>query len=132
MKLSRVTLISILFCLSGFMTAQNISPEIINGFKNGNITQIQEYFAETLTIDIKVLGINKSNVKKAQAIEELKKFFEAYSTIDFKIIHTGERNNSSYAIGKLITNEGEYRITIFFKKISEQYLIDQIKIEASN
>ncbi|NLZ73991.1 MAG: DUF4783 domain-containing protein [Bacteroidales bacterium] len=43
--------------------------------------------------------------------------------------HQGDRNNSAYIIGTLITSNGEFRLNCFLKKTSENLFIDRIRIE---
>lgn len=114
------------WCLTCMVNAQKVSPEISSGFKSGNGAVIGKHFAET--VDINVLGNAKTNLEKTLAINELNKFFGNNPPKDFSIIHNGERDNSCYVIGKLVASD-EFRVTIFLRKVGNNYLIDQVKIE---
>lgn len=127
MKTMKFLLLSFFCCCSLVLYSQNVSPEINAGFKSGNVALITKYFAESL--DVKILSASKNNVSKSNASNDLAAFFRRNAPKDYVVLHTGERNNSSYCIGKLTTSNGEYRVTLFFRKVDSKLLIDQLKIE---
>jgi len=126
MYATKLFISSVFCCLTCMINAQKVAPEISEGFKSGNGVVIGKYFAET--VDVYVAGSAKTNLTKTLAIAELNQFFKNFPTKNFSIIHNGERDNSCYVIGKLISSE-EFRVTIFLKKFGNNYLINQVKIE---
>ena len=126
MHVTKFFIVGVFCCLTCMINAQKVSPEISDGFKSGNVAVIGKYFAGT--VDVYVPNSTKTNLTKNLAINELSQFFKNFPPKSFSVIHNGERDNSCYIIGKLISSE-EFRVTIFLKKVGNNYLIDQVKIE---
>ena len=68
--------------------------------------------------------------KKNVAETILKDFFTQYRTRDFVIRHQGGTNDAQYAIGSLKTDKGDFRVYFLLKKVGEDLLIHQIRIES--
>ena len=50
----------------------------------------------------------------------------------FNVNHQGKRDESSFIIGTLATTRGNFRVNCFLKKVENQYLIHQIRIDKIN
>ena len=50
----------------------------------------------------------------------------------FNVNHQGKRDESSFVIGTLATTNGNFRVNCFLKKVQNQYLIHQIRIDKIN
>ena len=127
MKTIRVLLLSIFCCVAHFSHSQNFHADIVNGLKGGNTDLIIQHLAKTL--DVKVLDVAKTGVSQDVVSNELAKFFKENPPKNFETLHSGERNNSSYVIGKLTTITGEFRVTIFFRRLNNQNFVNQLKVE---
>ena len=126
MKTVKILLSGILVCFTMFAQSQSLSSDISVGLKAGNVKLISKHFAESVDVSI----FDKSNVySSSEAEKELSEFFRANPPKDFTPIHAGERTGSSYVIGRLITETGEFRITCYARKVKENYLINQLKVE---
>ena len=98
-------------------------------FKTGNTAELAKYMNST----VELLLLDKEDFyKKAVAETILKDFFSQYQAKDFIIRHQGARNDAQYAIGNLSTEKGNFRVYFLLKKVGNNSLIHQIRIEADN
>lgn len=105
-------------------------PEgIAIAFKAGNAAELSKYMNST----IELLLLDKEDFyKKSVAETILKDFFAEYQTKDFTIRHQGAKNDAEYAIGNLKTEKGDFRVYFLLKKVGQELLIHQVRIEADN
>ncbi len=126
-----VTAILLTFCtLTG--NAQD-QPQIPGGIsiaiKAGNATELSKYLNAT----VELLLLDKEDFYKKNVAETiLRDFFNEYQTKDFTIRHQGAKNDAQYAIGNLKTEKGDFRVYFLLKKIDQELLIHQIRIEPDN
>jgi hypothetical protein len=128
------SLIPVLFLLinSFALTAQEqtrIPSGISIAFKAGNAAELSKYLNST----VELLLLDKEDFYKKNVAEAiLKDFFVSYPTKDFIIRHEGAKNDAQYAIGNLITERGNFRVYFLLKKVGQDLLIHQIRIESEN
>ena len=105
-------------------------PEgIAIAFKAGNAAELSKYMNST----IELLLLDKEDFYKKNVAETiLKDFFTEYLTKDFTIRHQGAKNDAQYAIGNLKTEKGDFRVYFLLKKVDQELLIHQIRIETDN
>lgn len=117
-------------CLSATMQEQvNIPGGISIAFKAGNAAELSKYMNPT----IELLLLDKEDFYKKNVAETiLKDFFIEYKTKDFTIRHQGAKNDAQYAIGNLKTEKGDFRVYFLLKKVDQEMLIHQIRIETDN
>jgi hypothetical protein len=97
--------------------------------KAGNAVELARYMNST----IELLLLNKEDFYKKNVAEAiLKDFFAEYRTKDFTIRHQGAKNDAHYAIGNLKTEKGDFRVYFLLKKVGEELLIHQIRIDSDN
>jgi hypothetical protein len=97
--------------------------------KTGNATELSKYMNST----IELLLLDKEDFYKKNVAETiLKNFFAEYQTKDFTILHQGAKNDAQYAIGNLKTEKGDFRVYFLLKKVDQELLIHQIRIESDN
>ena len=102
-----------------------IPGEIFTGLKPGNAKLVASYFNENIELVI----IDKEMVcSQAQGEQILKDFFTHYKPLDFKITHQGS-DDSSYAIGKMLTSNGNFRVYYLMRVKAGKYQIVQLKID---
>ena len=110
-------------------TQAKIPAGISLSFKTGNTAELAKYMNST----VELLLLDKEDFyKKAVAETILKDFFSQYQAKDFIIRHQGARNDAQYAIGNLSTEKGNFRVYFLLKKVGNNLLIHQIRIEADN
>ncbi|MCX6321952.1 MAG: DUF4783 domain-containing protein [Bacteroidia bacterium] len=97
--------------------------------KAGNASELSKYMNST----IELLLLDKEDFYKKNVAETiLKDFFAEYQTKDFTILHQGAKNDAQYAIGNLKTEKGDFRVYFLLKKVDQELLIHQIRIEPDN
>jgi hypothetical protein len=97
--------------------------------KAGNAAELGKYMNTT----IELLLLDKEDFYKKNVAETiLKDFFNNYHTTDFTIRHQGAKNEAQYAIGNLKTENGNFRVYFLLKKVDQELLIHQIRIEPDN
>jgi hypothetical protein len=107
----------------------NIPGEISIAFKAGNAAELSKYMNST----IELLLLDKEDFYKKNVAESiLKDFFTEYQAKDFTIRHQGAKNDAQYAIGNLKTEKGDFRVYFLLKKVGQNLLIHQIRIESDN
>ena len=122
--------IILLSCISvtGFGQT-NIPAGIAIAIKAGNASELSKYMNST----IELLLLDKEDFYKKNVAETiLRDFFNEYQTRDFTIRHQGAKNDAQYAIGNLKTDKGDFRVYFLLKKVDQELLIHQIRIEADN
>lgn len=108
--------------------AQSTVPEaIVTATRANDSRALAGYFNDKVELIIP----GKSGVfSSAQAEQVIKSFFASNPASDFKIIHQGVRDNSSFAIGKY-TSRSSYNFRVYFlvKDSDGSVLIHQLRIE---
>jgi hypothetical protein len=127
-QLSFVVLILGLTCLYA-QDQSKIPAGIAVAIKAGNAAELSKYINST----VELLLLDKEDFYKKNVAETiLKDFFAEYKTKDFVIRHQGGINDSQYAIGNLKTEKGDFRVYYLLKKVDQELLIHQIRIEPDN
>jgi len=97
--------------------------------KAGNAAELSKFMNPT----IELLLLDKEDFYKKNVAETiLRDFFKEYQTKDFTIRHQGAKNDAQYAIGNLKTEKGTFRVYFLLKKVDNELLIHQIRIEPDN
>jgi hypothetical protein len=97
--------------------------------KAGNAAELSKYMNST----VELLLLEKEDFYKKNVAEAiLNDFFKEYQTKDFTIRHQGAKNDAQYAIGNLKTDKGDFRVYFLLKKVNQELLIHQIRIESDN
>ncbi len=132
MKLKNIIPVLFLLINSLTLTAQEqtrIPSGISIAFKAGNAAELSKYMNST----VELLLLDKEDFYKKNVAEAiLKDFFVSYPTKDFIIRHQGAKNDAEYAIGNLMTERGNFRVYFLLKKVGQDLLIHQIRIESEN
>lgn len=123
----------VLIAFSGLIATAQEQAKIPGGIsiaiKAGNAAELSKYMNST----IELLLLDKEDFYKKNVAETiLKDFFSEYQTKDFTIRHQGAKNDAQYAIGNLKTEKGDFRVYFLLKKVNEDLLIHQIRIEPDN
>lgn len=132
MKFTKLFPVLILLINCLLLPAQNqatIPLEISTAFKAGNATELSKYLNPT----VELLLLDKEDFYKKNVAEAiLKDFFLTYPAREFVIRHQGAKNEAQYAIGNLKTEKGSFRVYFLLKKVGNELLIHQIRIETDN
>ena len=124
-----VLLITFISLSSGTQDQSKIPGGISISIKAGNASELSKYMNST----IELLLLDKEDFYKKNVAETiLNDFFNEYKTVDFTVLHQGAKNDAQYAIGNLKTEKGSFRVYFLLKKVGEELLIHQIRIEPDN
>ena len=123
----------VLIALSSLTASAQDQGKIPGGIsiaiKAGNATELSKHMNST----IELLLLDKEDFYKKNVAETiLKDFFAEYHAKDFTIRHQGAKNDAQYAIGNLKTEKGDFRVYFLLKKVDQELLIHQIRIESDN
>lgn len=132
MKTIKFLIVS-LFVLTAmpFVQAQSneISSEIISALDDGDAGAINNFLSPNVEL---VIG-NKNDVfSKQQASGIINDFFRTNKVNGFQVIHKGNKDAASFAIGTLKTSGGNFRVYVLTRKQGATPLIQQLRIESSN
>lgn len=120
--------VGLLFYFSMAFAQQNRS-EVISAFKEGRSKELGKCMSNAINLVILNAQIDTD---KPKAIAIMDDFFTKNKVSGFDLIHEGQRDESGFIIGLLITTKGKYRVNCFLKKENENYLIHQIRIDKAN
>ncbi|MGC1391401.1 MAG: DUF4783 domain-containing protein [Bacteroidales bacterium] len=126
-----IPVVLIAFCslTAGSQDQGKIPGGISTAIKTGNAAELSMYMNST----IELLLLDKEDFYKKKVAETiLKDFFAEYHAKDFTIRHQGAKNDAQYAIGNLKTEKGDFRVYFLLKKVDQELLIHQIRIESDN
>ncbi len=132
MKLSVLIPVVVLLAIGVPVRAQDqavIPAGITVAIKAGNASGLSGYMNST--VELQVLG-KEDFYKKNVAEAILKDFFASRKVKDFVIRHQGAKNDAQYAIGNLLTDQGNFRVYFLLKKVGSDLLIHLIRIEPDN
>jgi len=120
---------SFIFNLGSFTYNDEIPRDIAIAFKVGSAEELAKYFNNT----IELVLLDKEDVySKVQAQQIVDNFFIEYYPKNFEFIHQGGKGESKFAIGKLETFNGTFRVTLLIKLSNNKPLIHQLRIETEN
>ncbi len=111
------------------LMAQEIPAGVITAFKRGSSQELGKYMENKVNL---VLQGRSTNVDKQKATATMQEFFTENKVCGFNVNHQGKRDESSFVIGTLVTTNGNFRVNCFLKKVQNQYLIHQIRIDKIN
>jgi hypothetical protein len=115
---------------SSFTLPGKMLPDsILLAFEAGNAAELAKHFNKSIELII----LEEEDVySKTQAEQIIRKFFSDNKPSSFTIIFEGGKEPSKYAIGKLITSTGPYRVYLLLKESDGSPLLHQIRIEAED
>ena len=115
----------LLLSISPLISFGQIPEQIISGLRAGDAKIVASHFNE----NIELVVIDRELVcSQAQGEQILKDFFARNKPTDFKITHQGG-DDSSYAIGKMQTANGNFRVYFLLKTKGNKSQIVQLRID---
>ncbi|MCC8186321.1 MAG: DUF4783 domain-containing protein [Bacteroides sp.] len=109
--------------------AQEVPAEVTAAFKKGDASGLAPFLGDKVDLIIQ----NRSTRHNRQTGEKaLATFFSEHKVTGYALNHQGKRDESSFVIGTLTTTRGNFRVTCFFKRVENSFLIHQIRIDTSN
>jgi hypothetical protein len=132
MRIKSQLSIAVLLISSLSLQAQEqskIPAGISLALKAGDASALSKYINST----IELLLLDKEDFYKKNVAETiLRDFFTEYKVKDYTPRHSGGINDAQYAIGNLKTEKGNFRVYFLLKKVDQELLIHQIRIEPDN
>lgn len=120
-----VILFMLLLSLNPLISLAQIPAQIVSGLKAGDAKLVASNFNE----NIELVVVDRELVcSQAQGEQILKDFFAKNKPTDFKITHQGS-DDSSYAIGKMTTATGNFRVYFLLRSKGGKAQIVQLKID---
>ena len=119
----------LLFCLLLTQVTGSADLSIItNAISNGDASTLGQYFDHA--VEIAVLD-NEDVYSKTKAVEVVQSFFSSNAPKAFVKAHEGtsKGNDSQYCIGNLRTNTQTFRVYIYVKMVSGNYLIQELRFD---
>ena len=101
---------------------------VITAIKAGNVSAISNYMDANVEVTV---GDNDGSYSKSEAVNVVSQFFQQHSPNTCSMVHSGAARDgaSYYCIGNLSAGGSKYRVYIFFKKVGETYLIQEMRFE---
>ncbi|WP_276868151.1 DUF4783 domain-containing protein [Bacteroides heparinolyticus] len=129
MKKRVIFLLTGLFIWMSSLMAQDVPEGVIGAFKEGSAQELNKYLGDKVDLII----LNKSiRTDKQTAEETMAAFFSNHKVSGFSVNHQGKREESGFVIGTLTTANGNFRVNCFFRKVQNNYVIHQIRIDNTN
>ncbi len=126
-KMIPILLIGAMFFQGGTVKQEEVIPkEIAIAFEVGTAKELARFFNDNLELAV---GEKEDIYSKSQAERIMDDFFKKHPPKSFKFIHKGGKETAHYAIGKLVTFRGDYRVYMLLKGKKGQALIHQLRIE---
>jgi hypothetical protein len=118
----------IVFFFLTFSVFAQIPDDLILCLKSGNDKILAGYFNQNIEL---VVPGHDDVFSKSQAQQLVAKFFKETNPVSFSILHQGTSGNDGarYAIGKLGTAKGNYRVYFLLKTSNNKAYIHQLRIE---
>jgi hypothetical protein len=115
-----------LFAFTEDPVMPNFSP-IATAISTGNAEALSKYFDADVEIS---LFEKEDSYEKEKAANLMKDFFAKNKPKGFSQMHQGasKGKDTQYTIGEISTASGNYRVYIYMKVVSDNYLIQEIRI----
>ncbi len=112
---------------SSFRVVNDSMPkDVIVALKTGDAQSLATFF----NYHVELVVVGKSDVySKYQSQIILKNFFRRNEPNNFSLLQRGSNAKVSFAIGRLYTSNGKYKVYILGKGTGKNYKIHQLRIE---
>lgn len=112
-----------------FALAQEVPVGVVAAFKKGSAQELAKFLGDKVELIVqgKSAGYDKQKAREAMA-----GFFSGNKVSGFEVNHQGKRNESSFMVGTLATAHGNYRVNCFFRRVENNYVIHQIRIDKND
>ena len=121
-----------LFLLFGLSTilpfSLSLEQDLAKALAQGDVNTLVSYFDR----NVEICMLEKTDfVSQREAKQILQTFFEEHSPSSYQQIHRGDsKGTSSYTIGLLTTQSGDYRIYLYYAHQNSKITIKEIRVDA--
>jgi hypothetical protein len=126
MKIVLSLLYALVFMLNPVSEVPYASVE--SAFQSGDANRIIGYGKSKLLLNIQG---NQSAYSPAQANQVLKDFFQKKPVSNFRFTYKGTTDDGATAIGTYNSKSENFRVTVRWSKVGNDYFIESIAIEKS-
>jgi hypothetical protein len=105
--------------------SSEVPSGIITALSDGNASDLSGYLNDNVEL---VIGNQNDVFSKQQATSIIADFFRKNRVNGFDVLHKGNKDAASFAIGTLKTASGKYRVYV----LTRNGEIQQLRIETSN
>jgi hypothetical protein len=110
--------------------ADETNKAIVAALSSGNAAALSKYFNNM--VDLGIAG-NEDSYSNTQATRIVQDFFDKNKVKSVKITRQGTSNDGSqFSIGEMTAGNETFRIYYLLKKVSGQFLIQQLQIQQEN
>jgi len=122
---------ALMFLTLSSATAQSteITSEIISAINNGDGAKLSAFLNANVEL---VIGTKNDVYSKQQATGIINDFFRNNKVASFQLLHKGNKDSASFAIGEIKANTGNFRVYLLTRKSGQQTVIQQLRIELIN
>jgi len=117
----------LILCLH-LAVASFVSPvnEIVKALNTGNAGQLSKYFDNyiELTIDDRT-----ASYSKVQAEMIIRNFFNTHDVKSYTSLNITTNTTRQYYLGTLLTNNGNYQVSVLVSQIGGKQLIQQLSFD---
>jgi hypothetical protein len=106
--------------------SQTVPADLVKAIAQGNATAMSAWFHQSLELSILEQEYETS---KDHATRILESFFKSHPPSSFTVSFEGTKAQSKYAIGTLVTGNGNFRVNVFFLNKEDRRLIYYLSIE---
>ena len=94
----------------------------------GDVTGIAAYLGDKVELTI---GTREEVLARQAAITRLREFYASHTAKGFKMMHSGnsKSNDSNYQIGELATDQGSYRVYLYYAQQNGARVVTELRIE---
>lgn len=131
----RVLIFCLFFGVSAYGQATGVASEnslpfgLEESLRRGDVSGVGSYINTTVEL---ILPESRGVYERPHAVQILKKFFADNTLLDFNIPYRMPRGNGFYAIGRMYTHKGNYRLIMWLKQTDGRLTIHQLRIEEDN
>lgn len=111
------------------LMAQDVPPGVIAAFRKGSSQELDACLSDKVEL---VLENRPERIDRRAAERKMAAFFAGNRVNGFTVNHQGKRNGSGFLVGTLATANGSFRVNCFFRKVTDKYVIHQIRIDKTN
>jgi len=122
---------ALMFLTLSSATAQSteITSEIISAINNGDGAKLSAVLNANVEL---VIGTKNDVYSKQQATGIINDFFRNNKVASFQLLHKGNKDAASFAIGEIKASTGNFRVYLLTRKSGQQTVIQQLRIELIN
>ena len=128
--LKRILVVSLIAALANAAAvAQNsgrLPDGISNATRSGDADKLAKYFNNRVEL---VLPEKSGVFSREQAQFMMKVFFAKDPASSFQVIHQGEGENATFAIGRYSYDRGQFRLLFLIRNSDGRALIHQLRVE---